>query len=187
MSIKPPPAPFDAAADHDRYLDSIERLAKDLRAGHREGSLLLHQIGRLALVEQTLKTLAVDGEFKRPGVNTNDLDAGCLFPAYRSFLDVRAGHEIRLIVQDLHAVWNGAEFEGDGSCTLNKAGGDREHPKGSFTWPQRAMIIHSNRDPWGRVGERNVHGRWFIPPVQNFYFTLQPGDYVVGELYTEIC
>lgn len=187
MSIKPPPTPFDAAIDHDRLLLTIEAMARQLREGQRDGSRLLHQIGRLALIAQSMKTLAVDGEARRPGVDANNRDASVLFPAYRAFSDRgqfwdQDEREILLIVQDLHVVWNGTEFEGDGSCTLNKA-----HAMRQFVYPQRAMILHSNRDPWGRVGERNVHGRWYIPPMQNFLFTLEPGDYVVGELYTEIC
>ncbi len=180
MSIKPPPVPFEAGVDHERTLTTIEHFAKLLRTGPRTKGNLLRQLHKLTLIERTLKSLLGDGEAPRAMINGDNDNT--LFPSYRTFYDQRENREIRLLVQDLCAVWNGKEFEGDGSCTLNKACQTQ-----SFLWPKRAWIFHVSRDPWGLVVERTATGKTFIPPIQNFRFELQPDDYVVGELYVEIC
>jgi len=214
MNIKPPDVPFDVAEDHARTLGSIEAFARMMREGDRKTGNLLRQLQRLTMIERVMRSLVGDGEAPRALINeANDLS---LFPHYRVFrerwprtqqgtiADADYPHpinEVRLIVQDLAVVWNGEEFEGDGSCTLSKylrkvdqkanpwvmSTGTPIIATGDMCWPKRAWIFHASRDPWGIVGEFAATGRTFIPPVQNFSLALLPGDYIVGELYVEIC
>lgn len=194
MGVKPPPVNFDMIEDLGRICASIQSMAE--LGGRKADEQTLRRLSRLIVVERELRQIVhADILHKR----TNNLNDGALFPHVREFDDVVAeGGGVRLIVQDLQAVWDGTKWVGDGACTLNKwgHGSSDVHEKGrsfkrhhySASYPKRALIMHSSWSPWGVVGERLVSGRWFIPPVQNFSFDdVQPGHYITGELYVEIC
>ena len=201
MSIQPPPVPFDVAEDHALTLGSIEAFARIMRESPGKSGNMLRQLQRLTMIERVMRSLVGDGEAPRALIN--EANETSLFPHYREFQDDKIPGGVKLIVQDLAVVWTGEAFEGDGSCTLSKhLSKVQQHPNpyimgetgipfilsGTLgSWPKRAWIFHSSRDTWGRVGERTAHGRTFIPPCQNFSFALLPGDYIVGELYVEIC
>lgn len=200
MSIKPPPVSFDMIEDLGRVCGSIKAMA-ELGASKCDEQTL-RRISRLVMIERELRNIVHADILHKRSV---DHRHSVLFPAYRSFDDASDGDGVKLIVQDLQAVWSGEKWVGDGACTLNKwangggrattrwVGGDKPevpcvyHPYSPKTWPQRAVIMHTSFDQW-RVGERAVTGRSYIPPRESFgFFDLKPGDYITGELYVEIC
>ena len=202
MGPKPPPVTFDMIEDLGRICASIKAMAE--LGGSKADEQTLRRLSRLVMIEREMRQIVhADILFKRSNIN-DDTEGSALFPHYRSFPDVRDGGGLRLIVQDLQAVWDGTKWVGDGACTFNKwhhGGGrqlinwmgERNSPVEAETqhyqtvWPQQLLLMHTSMSMF-RVGERNVSGRQFIPPMQNFaFFDLKPGDYITGELYVEIC
>lgn len=201
MGIKPPPVNFDMIEDLGRICGSIKAMA-ELGASKCDEETL-RRLSRLVMVERELRNIVHADILHKRAV---DIEHSVLFPPFRMFDEgAHDGGGVKLIVQDLQAVWNGEKWVGDGACTLNKwkhgPGQDstrwvsreepnvpcRFYPYSPQTWPQRAVIMHTSFDHW-RVGERTVTGRWYIPPLQYFgFFDLKPGDYITGELYVEIC
>jgi len=111
--------------------------------------------------------------------------------------------EIGLLIHDLCVVWDGEKWEGDGACSFNKFECGRYKRNYDFIkgkeeelltlaylcpWPKRLTVMHSSWSPWGIVGERLAESRTHLPSVQNMQlFGMKPGDYLVGEMYLEIC
>lgn len=191
MDIQPPPVSFDMIEDLGRICGSIKAMAE--LAGARADEQTLRRVARLIMVEKEMRKIVhADMLLKRGGLS-EDADTTTLFPHYRTF------HDYRLIVQDLHAVWDGSKWCGDGACTFNKwfhgsapnrtQGEAEDHVQHRYFMPevQRAMIMHTSMDDY-TVGERRVSGCHYIPSTQNFSFSrLKPGDYITGEMYVEIC
>lgn len=189
MSIKPPPVPFEAGADLERMIGSATAHLKHLQG--RGGAEAMRDLQKMSMIERALRDLAHGKAFGEESANR---EGEKLFPSYRSFPDVREGGSMNLLVHDLAVVWNGETWEGDGACSFNKFEDGRYDDSGKLIvsygcpWPKRLTIMHSSWSPWGIVGERSAESRTHLAPVQNMRLRgMKPGDYLVGEMYLEIC